>query len=470
MARKLLVGDVIRTAAARQPDKLAIAIDDDGMSFEELHDRSLDLAQRLLAANVERGDRIAWRSETSIEAAILYFAAAHVGAIFLPLNPRYTAEEEARVIAHAEPRLILERQAGGGIDLSALPLPATALPLPAVEEEDAFVIFYTSGTTGEPKGCILTHRSERIRAGLGEAWPQGATICMFPQFHMAGWSFALKTWLAGDAMVYVTRADAPDLLAAVERHKGRQLYCVPAVWRRILDHDRSGYDLRSLRAIDTGTSATSPAFLKELGEAFPQGRICVAYGSTEAGMVCMLGPDDLIDKAGSVGRPAPGADIRLDDQGQMWVRSPSVFPGYFRNQAATESALVDGWYATGDLAERDADGFYRIVGRAKEIIRTGGETVAPVEVDLVLQSHPAVADAAVAGVSHPDWGEIIVAFAVVRVGHSLDLDALKAHCLERLAPYKVPRRLVLIDAIPRTGATRQVERKILAALMTTADA
>jgi acyl-CoA synthetase (AMP-forming)/AMP-acid ligase II len=245
---------------------------------------------------------------------------------------------------------------------------------------------------------------------------------------------------------------------------------VPAVWRRILDFDRTGYDLSSLTAIDTGTSATSPEFLEELGKAFPSGRICVAYGSTEAGMVCMLGPDDLLTKAGSVGRQGPGSDIRLDKQGQMWVRSPQIFAGYFRNEEATRHALVDGWYATGDLAERDADGFYYIVGRAREIIRTGGETVAPVEVDLVLQSHPAIADAAVAPVPHPDWGEVIVAFAVTRPGCTIDLDSIRAHCMTRLASYKVPRRLICVDAIPRTGATRQVERKTLTGIAVRADA
>jgi len=313
---------------------------------------------------------------------------------------------------------------------------------------------------------VLTHRSERLRTTGFELWPRGATICMFPQFHMAGWSFAIRTWLSGDTMVYVRRADAADLLSAVERHRASQLYCVPAVWRRILDHDRSGYDLASLRFVDTGTSAVTTELLRELAAAFPQGRICIAYGSTEGGAVCMLGPDDLYTKAGSVGRPVPGAEIRLDEQGQMLVRSPWLFAGYFRNEEATAAALAHGWYATGDLAERDADGFYSIVGRAREIIRTGGETVAPVEVDLVLQAHPALADAAVAGIPHPDWGEVIVAFVVPRAGQAITLEALRRHCEASLAAYKAPRALMVLDALPRTASTRQIERKRLIALYT----
>jgi acyl-CoA synthetase (AMP-forming)/AMP-acid ligase II len=465
MASELLIGDVIRTAALRLPDNVAIALDDEALTFAELYQRSLDLAQRLLAAGVQKGDRVAWRAATSVHAAVVYGATALIGAVFLPINPAYTPEEEARILAHAEPALMLDPEPVHGIDCSALPLPGGGpLPLPTVSEHDACVIFYTSGTTGEPKGCILTHRSERLRAANSEPWPRGATICMFPQFHMAGWSFALRTWLSGDAMVYVRRADAADLLSAVERHRAHQLYCVPAVWRRILDHDRSGYDLASLRYVDTGTSAVTTDLLRDLAAAFPEGRICIAYGSTEAGPVCMLGPDHLFSKNGSVGLPYPGAEIRLDEQGQMWVRNPWLFAGYFRNEDATRAALVDGWYATGDLAERDADGFFSIVGRAREIIRTGGESVAPVEVDLVLQAHPELADAAVAGVPDPDWGEVIVAFVVPRGGNAITLEALRSHCQASLAPYKAPRRLMVLSSLPRTGATRQIERKRLIAL------
>lgn len=463
MASPLLVSDVIKTAAARTPHRMAIALEEEELTFRQLHAQSLDLARRLLASGVGHGDRVGWWSETSVDAAIIYFAAAHIGAIFLPLNPRYTDDEAARIIAHAEPKIMLGRGRAGVMGLSNLPDPVPeSTPFPLVSEEDAQVIFYTSGTTGEPKGCILSHRTQRLRAGVGGRWPRGATVCMFPQFHMAGWSFSLETWLSGSTMVYVRRADAPDLLSAIDRHKAHQLYCVPAVWRRILEHDRAGYDLSSLRSVDTGTSATSPDLLKDLKEAFPHGEICVAYGSTEASLVCMLGPDDVIAKAGSVGLPGPGNSVRLDKQGQMWVRSPYLFSGYFRNEEATQTALVDGWYATGDLAEQDADGCYAIVGRAREIIRTGGETVAPVEVDLVLQAHPGIADAAVAGIVDRDWGEIIVAFVVPRHGVTISLEDVRTHCQAQLAPYKIPRRLVLLDRLPRTGSTQQIERNRLA--------
>jgi len=159
--------------------------------------------------------------------------------------------------------------------------------------------------------------------------------------------------------------------------------------------------------------------------------------------------------------------VRLDADGELWARNPFLFSGYFRDEEATAAAVVDGWYRTGELAEVDDEGYYYIVGRTKDLIRTGGETVAPVEVDQVIQSHPAVADAAVAGVPDGDWGEVITAFVVLRGGQTLDLAALRHHCDGRLAAHKHPRRLVTVEAIPRTGPTGQVQRRRLVDLAAT---
>jgi acyl-CoA synthetase (AMP-forming)/AMP-acid ligase II len=189
----------------------------------------------------------------------------------------------------------------------------------------------------------------------------------------------------------------------------------------------------------------------------------VTYGSTEASGVCKLAFEDLHRKPDSVGPPGPGVHVRLDD-GELLVSSPFLFEGYFRNPAATAAALDDGWYRTGELAEIDGEGYVSIVGRASDMIRTGGETVAPSEVDAVVQDHPSVVDGAVAGVPHDDWGEVVTAFVVLRGGSTLTLHELQRHCDGRLARFKVPRRLVVVEAIPRTGATRQVQRRHLVAL------
>jgi acyl-CoA synthetase (AMP-forming)/AMP-acid ligase II len=459
---QLLVGDVIRTAAERHPNRPAAALGERIVTYAELARDSEHLTAVLAARGVRRGARIGWWSATSLHAIPLFFAAANLGAIFTPVDPRATPQEAQRVFDLAIPEIVVtDDQHDGDVTITAL-LAARArstVEVPAIDERDPHVVFFTSGTTGAPKGVVLTQRTQRIRAGNG-AGSVGASICMFPHFHMAGWGRSLSTWLSGDLRVYVERPDAEELLAAVDRHRAIELYCIPAVWERILSVDRSGYDLESLRVADTGTSATPPELLEALADAFPRASTTISYGSTEAGPTCRLFPEELAHKPGSVGRAYPGTSVRLHD-GELCVRSPFVFDEYFRDRDATLAAFADGFYRTGDLAERDDEGYYTIVGRVRDVIRTGGETVAPAEVDRVLRRHEAVADAAVAGVPSATWGEVITAFVVLRNGHALDLDALRIHCAAHLAPHKHPRRLVLVDAIPRTRATGQVQRRAL---------
>ena len=238
-------------------------------------------------------------------------------------------------------------------------------------------------------------------------------------------------------------------------------YGIPAVWRRLLDADRSAYDLTSLQEADTGTSSTPPELLAAIAQAFPGTTTKIGYGATEAGGLCQLAPKDIFRKHGSVGLPAPGLHVRFEDD-ELWVKSPQAFLGYYDNEEATAQAVVDGWYRTGDLVERDDEGYMWVVGRVKDMIRTGGETVAPAEVDVVLNRHPALADGAVAGVPHVDWGEVVTAFVVLRPGRTVELDEVRAHCAAAsLSAYKHPRHLIVVDAIPRTGPTGQVQRRRL---------
>jgi acyl-CoA synthetase (AMP-forming)/AMP-acid ligase II len=227
--------------------------------------------------------------------------------------------------------------------------------------------------------------------------------------------------------------------------------------------DRSAWDLSCLGQADTGTSATTPALLTELRATFPWTTTTITYGSTEAGLVSRLGPEDVLRKHGSVGPPGPTVRVRLEE-GQLVVRSGHLASGYFRNPEATAEAFRDGWFFTGELAEQDDEGFLYIVGRTKEMIRTGGEWVAPVEVDAVLQAHPSILDVAVAGVPDEHWGEVVTAFVVVRPGHTVAVDDVRQFCEGKLTAYKHPRRVILIDRVPRTGTTGQIQRRALTAL------
>jgi acyl-CoA synthetase (AMP-forming)/AMP-acid ligase II len=462
---QLRIGDVVSVAAGRGRGRIAASLGDRLVTYGQLDAAVDQLVRALSGRGIGVGQRVVWRGETSLDAIALWFALARLGAVCVPVNPHLTPDEADRLLDQADPALVV----GDGIhpaqvDLDALlAAPATTgISLPHIDENAVHVIFFTSGSSGQPKGVELSHRASRLRT-LGDAsmWPSGPVVFMFPQFHMAGWYGPMTVWASADEAVYVERAEADALLTAVHRRRAVRLYAIPAVWRRILDADRSAYDLSCLRYCDTGTSSTTPELLSAIAEAFPGTETSITYGSTEAGGICRLWPQDVHRKPGSVGPPALGCEVRLSDDGELLVRNPVLMNGYFRDPEATASALADGWFHTGDLAERDDEGYYSIVGRAREVIRTGGETVAPAEVDDVVSTAPGVVDAGVAGVPDDDWGELVTAFVVLQPGRSLDLDELRRHCQGRLASYKHPRRLVVVDALPRTGATHQIQRRTL---------
>jgi acyl-CoA synthetase (AMP-forming)/AMP-acid ligase II len=284
---------------------------------------------------------------------------------------------------------------------------------------------------------------------------------MFPLFHMAGFTLAIAAWQTRGELALVESASAEVLLGAVERRRANRLYAIPAVWARVLEVDPGKWDTSSLREADTGTSAVPIELVRALKERFPNTATRIYYGSTEAGAGTALPDADVLRKPGCVGPAAPGVDLRLSDEGEILLRSPFLFDGYFDDPEATAAALRDGWYHTGDLGELDEERHLQVVGRLSELIRTGGESVAPAEVEAVLATHPDVLEAAVIGVPDPSWGELVCAVVVPAPGATPRLDALQRHCEGTLAGFKKPRRLECVAALPRTAATGQVQRALL---------
>ena len=474
----LLIPNVVRGAARVAPRSSAATLGDDVITYADLDARSDRLAHVLRGLGVGHGDRVVWWGETSLAALPIFAAAGKVGAVFAPLNARYGAAEAETVAGYARPRLLIADAAHAplaeGWDVpmidhgrlhaaaeSTATGPATE---PRLDERDPHVLFFTSGSTGRPKGVVLSHRANVLRSIASPTTDHsGSTVCMFPLFHMAGWSMAMNAFQARRPVHFVTTGEAHDLLRAVERHRATRLYLIPAVWARVLRHDLSGYDLSSLRETDTGTSATPPELVAAIREAFPHTVTRVYYGSTEAGPGALLPHADVLRKPGAVGIAPPGVFLRLADDGEVCVTSDFLMDGYFEQPDATAGALREGWYHTGDLGSFDDDGYLSIVGRVRDVLRTGGETVAPAEVEAVLAEHPDVEEVAVVGIPDEQWGEVVCAVVVPRPGASatLDVDSLRAHCTGRLAPFKHPRRIEVVDELPRTPATGQVQRTLI---------
>lgn len=430
---------------------------------------------------------VCW-ADTGLEVLPLFSALAKLGAIFAPLNARLGIDEATDVIRFARPALLvtdakhadaaqvvakaagvpllghLGGTPGAGIDLSPASAPPTDTPVveSALVETDPHVIFFTSGSTGRPKGVVLSHRANYLRSfqGVFRDDPE-RTVCMFPLFHMAAFTLAMAAWQTRGEIHFVHTASAEELLGTVERRRANRLYCIPAVWARILEVDPARFDTSTLREVDTGTSATPPELITALKARFPNTITRIYYGSTECGLATALPDIDVTRKPGSVGVPPAGVDLKLTAAGEICVRSDYLMDEYFDATPATSDALRDGWYHTGDVGALDDEGYLSVVGRLRDIIRTGGESVAPSEVEAALADHPAIEEVAVVGIPDPQWGEVVCAVVVLRKDQSLTLEQAQSHCEGRLAGFKRPRRLECVDALPRTAATQQVQRTLL---------
>jgi acyl-CoA synthetase (AMP-forming)/AMP-acid ligase II len=334
-------------------------------------------------------------------------------------------------------------------------------------------MLFTSGTTGVPKGALLSQRSYFLQAGLTQTM-NGLTdrdtgLSMFPMFHMGGWATPLGYWAIGGTVVIMRKASPQAMLAAVAREHVSYLYAVPTVYNAMLALDDFGrYDLSSLRLLGGGTAYMPREQIERITGAFGVEAMVIMYGQTEAGPVSCLRAHDLRRKAGSVGAPVNNVDVRIVDEGgrdvpphtpgEIVVRSDYNMLGYWRMPEATEAAFAGGHLHTGDQAMWDDEGFIYIVGRLKEMIKTGGENVFPAEVEKVLLQHEDVAECAVVGVPDPDWGESVLAVIVARRGASLAAADVIEFVRARLAGFKKPRHVRFVDELPRTASTRQVQK------------
>jgi malonyl-CoA/methylmalonyl-CoA synthetase len=429
------------------------------------------------ARGVGPGDRVLWSCSATPGGIVALLGALRAGAAVVPVSPSFTAGELAHVIADARPSVaVVERAeqrawiaaAGAAHVLSEIELARSGSTrdgpgLDTARPGDDALIVYTSGTTGRPKGAIHTHRS--LWAGvqaLRLAWdwqPEDRLILALPLFHVHGLCAGLfGTLTAGASSVVLERFSEPDVLDAVAT--STMFFGVPTMYHRLAQSARAT-ELARLRLCVSGSAPLAAELWHRLAH---QGvPVLERYGMSET-LLTLSNPLHGERRPGSVGTPLPGVEAAIDEAdghgvGELLVRGPSLCRAYWERPDATAAMYTDGWFATGDLASADPDGYVAIRGRRTELIITGGHNVYPAEVEAVLARHPSVAEVAVVGLPSPEWGESVVAFVVGAAGPP-DLEALGALALEELAPFKRPRRFHVLDALPRNAMGKVVRREL----------
>ena len=455
------------------------------LTYAELDGRASRAAALMAARGVGEGDRVAILTRNRIEFFEILFGCAKLGAILAPLNWRMPPAELDGLIADCAPVLLFHGRIEGeaAAALAAAPpaidldgdyeaLIAAAAPGPcrrAWPADGIWYLIYTSGTTGRPKGVIYTYRmalANHVNIGGAIALSGADTHAAFlPVFHTAGINLhALPTLIAGGRVIVMDGFDADGLIALLEACRLDTVFAVPTIYQSLLDHPRfAAAPLARVRHWGCGGAPLPDALAlrcRDLGI-----RVCNGMGMTETGPTAFLvDPADAWERIGSVGKPQLLCSARIigpdgreapdGEVGDLQFAGPGVTPGYWGQEEATRAAFTDdGWLRSGDLARRDADGFFWIAGRRKEMFISGGENVYPAEVENVLSAHPAIVDAAVLAEADPKWGEVGRAFVQLAPdrGHP-DGAELTAYCRARLAPYKVPRRFDFVAEFPRTSA------------------
>lgn len=479
--------------AAMSPGRTAFVYRDRPTTYGEVHDRTARLAGRLRAAGVGKGDRVAYLGPNHPAFVETMFAAHVLGAVFVPLNFRLAAPEIDYMLGHSGASVLVYAPECAPVVRAAERAPGTVVavgepaegelayeewlaggdPAPADTEvalDDVACILYTSGTTGRPKGAMLTHGNlvwncYNLLVGVDVAGDE-VTLVSAPLFHVAALNQCLlPTFLKGGCSVIMPSWDIEECLDLIERHRVTWMFGVTAMFAALARSPRwDGADLSSVRSLMSGGAPVPPALIhayQERGLVFCQG-----YGLTEtAPGATFLEAAESERKAGSAGVPvfftgvrcvrSDLTDVEPGEPGEVIIKGPNVTPGYWNAPGATASAFTDdGWFRSGDIAHVDDEGYFYIVDRVKDMFISGGENVYPAEVEGAIFEHPAVAEVAVVGVPDARWGEVGRAFVVTAPGAALDLAELRTFLAARLAKYKIPMYLDVVDDLPRTGSNK----------------
>jgi fatty-acyl-CoA synthase len=487
--------DLIDRNAAFAPGKSALRFEGEDISYADLADRAAAAAAGLASDHgVRRGDRIVHLGYNSADMIVLLLAAARLGAIFVPLNWRLAPPEHAFIVADADPALIVVEPAfaerlsalsAAAPRARAMALASTPPASPSRDDTldrlvsrhrgrtaaggvigDALLLVYTSGTTGRPKGAVLTQEQIRWNAvaathmhGLMAA---DHVLTVLPMFHVGGLNIQTTPALMAGATITLHARFLPDeTLRAIAMDRPSLTVLVPPILHALLDHPGfAAADLSSLRLITTGSTIVPETLVTAYAA---RGiRVVQVYGSTETGPLSIYerfdqprGPAGSTGFAGIVCEAIvaddSGAEVANGDRGEILLRAPNIFAGYWRNDAETRASFRDDWYLTGDIASRDEAGHFTVHDRKKNVIISGGENIYPAEVERALLEHPSVAEAAVVGRPDPRWQEVPIALVVAKPGARIDPAELATHLQAQLARFKLPREILVRDSLPKNA-------------------
>jgi len=474
-----------------RPDSEAIFDADTGRrwTYAALHNDSLRWASRLTNLGVERGDRVAVLAHNRGESFAILFACAELGAVLFPMNWRLAPDELAWQLENADPRILIVDEEHSDVlvadRISMEDGPGDAVATgPGAALDDPWQLMYTSGSSGRPKGALLTHRQVVFNAMntllACDLTADDSTLTFTPLFHTGGMNCLSTPLLHRGGRVVLTRGvDAPEALRLIGDEGITLLMGVPTIYQMLADDSSfAASNLSSVRdALCGGAPLPVPLLERYLARDIP---LRQGFGMTEVGPNCFSTPPARVrEKLSSVGMPCASVEAKVvrgdgspcdvDEPGELLLRGPVVCAGYFRNPEATAAAIdSDGWFRTGDLLCRDADGFFSVRGRIKEMYISGGENVYPAEIEAALHACPGVAHAAVIGVPDSRWGEIGYAFLEARPGEGIGPDRVRSFLDGRLARYKLPKRIEILAELPRT-ASGKIDKVALKSLSIHAD-
>jgi fatty-acyl-CoA synthase len=506
--RRHTYADLLHRSACRYPDKLAVVDGDLRITFAEFDEAVNRCAHALTARGLVKGDRLALLSHNCWEYAVLVFGTARVGVVLVPINFMLGSNEIADILRYSRAKGIVSEGALAKCATTALDSAKINNPVkgwiglstespqdgwedvtawwqsgspdaPEVDigDDDPLRLMYTSGTESRPKGVMLSSRSliaQYVSCAIdGGMSVDDIELHALPMYHCAQLDcfFSVDVYL-GATSIILRSPDPAAVLAAIERERVTKLFCPPTVWISLLRHPAfDSTDLSSLRKGYYGAAAMPVEVLREIQLRLPSVQMWNFYGQTEMSpLATILRPDEQLERAGSAGKASLNVEVRLVDDGDNPVppgvvgeivhRSPHATLGYDNDEEKTAEAFRGGWFHSGDLGVMTEDGYLSIVDRKKDMIKTGGENVASREVEEVIYQLDGVAEVAVFGIAHPYWIEAVTAVVVLRAGSSLSADSVKAYVKERLASYKRPKYVELIDALPKNPTGKILKREL----------